>query len=811
MKRFILVLLIATIFSCSKETELDFQIQDHIPENSEVFLLTPDLEQFLTEVRGNEFLSQSTFPLKKNIEDQLEHLPLLNLNNETGISFSNLSTETPIYTIITKRDSSLISLDSAQNKSIETFKEGSLEFKRINLNENKFFLLETGNTAIISNSKQNILNASNQENLLKSATFNKALDASDRNKTSIFLNHVLIQSNLSNLFQSLKFPGIKNFADWSVLDMDVSGSQIKLNGISLNTTENNILDRFKSIQPQQSEIGKICPDDFISLYSLGFSDFEKLYKNGQNSRQDSITTVYPGILKHARESASIVLTNGNVLALNINEIESAKETLAGLGQVSENFRGSEIIELTEGINFQEFFPGLMTTENTKFYIIQDHFVIFSSNPEALKSMITAFQNSDTLNNKQYFNDLMTSLSSESSMLFVVNSVDFAKKLSDGKSSQEFKFNKNSLAAFQVINEGDFAHLHGILSNSEKAAKSNGAEQSSSIKIDSPISKAPVFFKNHRTDQMDIAVQDEDNELYLISNKGNVFWKKSMDSQITSPIYQVDLFKNGNKQMAFSTGYNMEVLDRTGKKVKGYPIKFNQPLTQPLSVFDYDNNRTYRFVLTQNKKIYMVGPKGKAIKGFSFENAASEVIKAPKHIRLGTKDYILIAEETGKLNILSRQGTIRVPVSEKIDFSENEWFGYQNSFVSTNPKQSLIKISQNGTISSTDLGLAENNRIVADRNNLVYLNENELSINSKSIDLDFGLYTDPQLFTVRNRTLIAITDTQTQKVYVFNDKAELLEGFPVYGTSQVDIANADLDSKLELIVKGEENEILLYEF
>ena len=208
---------------------------------------------------------------------------------------------------------------------------------------------------------------------------------------------------------------------------------------------------------------------------------------------------------------------------------------------------------------------------------------------------------------------------------------------------------------------------------------------------------------------------------------------------------------------------------------------------------------------------MVGPKGKAIQGFDFEKAGSEVIKSPKHIRLGTKDYILVAEKSGKLNILSRQGKIRVPVTQNIDFSENEWYGYQNSFVSTNPKNSLIKISQNGTVSSSDLGLAENNRIVADRTNLVYLNENELSINSKTVNLDFGLYKDPQLFNVKNRTLIAITDTQTQKVYVFNDKAELLEGFPVYGTSQVDIANADLDSKLELVVRGEDNELLVYKF
>ena len=810
MKRLILVFLIITALSCTENKKEDFIIRDHIPADSELILITSNINELIKDLEQNDFLSKSDFPLKNRLTKQLSHLPLLNLKSETGLTFTNLSSETFIYTLITKRDSSLIPLDSVQNKSVETLKEEDIEFQRISIDDSKFFLYESGNTAIISNSKQKILESEKSENLLKSKGFNRAYDASDKSKSSIFLQHEKLKPTFFSFFKNMKFPGFKNFADWTVMDIELTNTYIKSNGISLSDHTGNFLSIFSNTRPQQSEMGKICPDDFISFYSVSFSSFKNLYENYQKFGKDSLSVDYPKILDHAREAAAIVLDNGNALALNINEIESAGESLAGIGEEAESFRGTSIIKLTKEFPFQKVFSGLIEIENSQYYIIQDHFVIFSSDPEILKTFISAYQNSDILANKQYFNELMSSLSSESSMLFVVSSADFAKTMKPSKQS-DLKFKKNSLAAFQIIKEDNFAHLHGIFSNSELAAQSNGAEQTSSFKVDGSVSQGPYFFKNHRTDQMDIVVQDENNNLYLISNKGNIFWKKNMDSQVTSSIFQVDLFKNGNKQLAFSTGYNFEVLDRNGNKVKGYPIKFNQPLTQPLAVFDYDNNRNYRFVLTQNKKVYMVGPKGKAIKGFDFENAGSEIIKPPKHVRLGSKDYILIAEESGKLNILSRQGEIRVPVKENIKFSENEWYGYQNSFVSTNPNQNLIKISQNGTVSSTDLGLAENNRIVADRTNLVYLNENELSINSKIVNLDFGLYTDPQLFSLKNRTLITITDTQTQKVYVFNDKAELLEGFPVYGNSQVDIANADLDSKLELIVKGAENEILLYEF
>ncbi len=809
MKRYVLVILIISLISCTKDRQEDFYIQNLIPEDSELILVSPDIKAFMEDLRSNDLLSKSKFPLKSRLTNELGFLGLLNLKNETGLAFSNLSSQDVKYTLITQRDSSLIPFDSIQNKKVETLKEGDVEFKYIEIEDSKFYLYEKGSTVFITNSKQRIFDYDAGEKLLKSPDFKKAFEAADGNKTSVFLQHSKLPDDLTSFFNDLNFPSLKELANWSSFDLDIAKSQIKINGISLGNTGGNFLGIFSKSDPRQSEVGKVCPDDFLSFYSLGFSSFENIYKNFNKTRKDSLRRDYPEVLNHAREIASVNLKDGRAVVINVHEIEAAKEALAGLGEEIESFRGTSIIEVNEEIGFSNMFRHIMAIENAQYYTIQDNFVIFSSSAETLKKFVTSFQNSDTLANKQYFTDLLSSLSSESSMLFVINAREFAR--AKGENSEDLKFNKNNLAAFQVIYENNFAHLHGIISNSEKAAASNGAEQISSFKVEAPVSSNPYFFRNHRTDQLDVVVQDQNNHLYLISNKGNVFWKKNMDSQITSPIYQVDLFKNGNLQLAFSTGYNMEVLDRNGNKVEGYPIRFNQPLTQPLAVFDYDNNRNYRFLLTQNKKVYMVGPKGKAIKGFNFEQAGSDVIKPPKHIRLGNKDYILIAEESGKLNILSRQGKIRVPVKEKLDFSENEWYGYQNSFVSTTPQKDLIKISQNGNVSTTNLGLAENNRIVAYKNDLVYLNENELSINSKIVTLDFGLYTDPQLFTFRNRRLIAITDTQTQKVYVFNNKAELLEGFPVYGTSQVDIANADLDSKLELIVRGEENEILMYKF
>ncbi|MDR5591986.1 hypothetical protein [Christiangramia sp. SM2212] len=805
MKRFAVFLTILTFIACSKKQEDNYNLAKHIPADTEAIVVTNDFSELLQHIKSNNFLADSEFGLKTKLINQLSYLSNFNFKTETGLSISNLDSKTLVYTITTKKDSGFIQLDSIQNKSVESIQEDGATFKRMNIENSKFFLFETENATIISNSKTKILDIANNRNSLNSNTFKSAYDAADPNKTSIFLNQAALKK-MTSIFEKFSFPGFKDFSEWIVLDLDLKKDKLKANGISVHGKQKNFLTNFNGVSPREIEVSKVCPEDFISFYSFSFSSFKDLQKNSKDSIQKS----YPNILDNSREAAIIKLKDGELFILNAIESETAKANLAGFGTEIETYRGIPIYEMEKPGVFNSIFSDLILLNENRFYGIIDHFIVFSSDTELIKKTIADHQNSNTIAGKSYYEEIASSLSSESSVLLVSRLPEFYTSIENNSKSSKLKFKKNSLAAFQMIAEDNFTHLHGIFSNSEEQkGSSNGAKQSASFKLEAPVATRAYFFKNHETDQRDILVQDENNTLYLISNKGTIFWKKELDSQISGPIHEVDLFKNGNKQIAFSTGYHLEVLDRNGNTVKPFPIKFNEPLTQPLSVFDYDNNRTYRFVLTQNKRVYMLGPKGKSIKGFDFENAKSNIVKAPKHIRLGTKDYILIAEESGRLNILSRQGSIRVPVNENFKYSENEWYGNDGNFITTEPDSNLITVTQSGAVSRKNLNLADNHRLKANDDLLVYLNENELSIKGKIVSLDFGLYTDPQIFSIGRKTYVSITDLQAQKVFVYDSNAELLSGFPVFGTSEVDISNADLDSRQELIVKGDDNEILLY--
>jgi hypothetical protein len=361
----------------------------------------------------------------------------------------------------------------------------------------------------------------------------------------------------------------------------------------------------------------------------------------------------------------------------------------------------------------------------------------------------------------------------------------------------------------LVEEKDFTHIHGGFMEYKAGTTRGKTEEMLSVKLEADLLNEPVLVKNHLNNQMDIAVQDVNNTLYLISNKGRIFWKKKLKGPILGAIKQVDLFKNGRFQMAFATPYSLEVLDRNGKPVKPFPLAFKDEISQPLSLFDYDNNRKYRFLIAQGNEVFMYDKKGKSVKGFEFKKTASEILSAPKHIRMDNKDYIVFPENSGKLNILNRRGSHRINVKKKIDFSENVWFEYNNDFISTNAEGKLVRVDSKGNVRVQETNLNENHKISARPNLLVSLSENLLKIKGNEVNLDYGLYTEPKIFYLNDKYYISLTDQQTQKVYLFDSNGALFSGFPVYGTSGIDLNDADIDARPEFTVKGGEQEVLLY--
>jgi len=92
----------------------------------------------------------------------------------------------------------------------------------------------------------------------------------------------------------------------------------------------------------------------------------------------------------------------------------------------------------------------------------------------------------------------------------------------------------------------------------------------------------------------------------------LLWKKKLDGKIQGEIQQVDLFKNGFLQMIFSTEKTVWVLDRNGNVVPPFPLYYKNNIT-PVEVFDYDQNREYRFLFAENQTLHLLDRKGQPVK------------------------------------------------------------------------------------------------------------------------------------------------------------------------------------------------------
>ena len=97
---------------------------------------------------------------------------------------------------------------------------------------------------------------------------------------------------------------------------------------------------------------------------------------------------------------------------------------------------------------------------------------------------------------------------------------------------------------------------------------------------------------------------------------------------------------------------------------------------------------------------------------------------------------------------------------------------------------------------------------ADKNNLVHISENILTINGKVSELEFANYTKPIIFKNKLIDNISLTDKDQKLIYLFDSNSNLVPNFPVFGSSKIDLFE-DKNSRKYITSIGESDEILVY--
>lgn len=766
MKTHFLLFLSLLIWSCQSPTKTIDRPEKYIPNSASVVLKISSPEHFTSALKNNIVFEQ--IPLFEPLINTLEELNVAGLKNELFVCYDSKNPQS--WTFITT--------------TTDTFSKALLKlpFKAVNT------VLIIGAEPDLSKSQEVHFLGDDQFTQLNNPNATFSMVYQPKAKTS----------NWTSPYQQPLF-----------LDIVVKPNSIEINGITLQNDSNSWYKLFGTNKPQRQHLSAVVPTEASKFSSFTVTDFELFSTQLDSIGNSTSTTPFAiDLFSSISEIGRFNIKENTAIALKSIDIQSTYESLTAYQNELSSFRSVPIFEFNIPDFFKSIFYPLIEIDNINQFVILDDYLVFSNTEDILKLVVSDYLNKNTLGISTVYQNNLKLLSDDMSYQSSINSTTLENELRDLFNIEAaIDIGAFSGASYQLVHDDNVMHFNGVLQAFKSKPSASAVTEEFSLVLENDLLTDPQFVTNHLTKQKDIVVQDKEHQLYLISNSGSIRWKKQLQGPILGPIQQIDLYRNGRLQLAFATPNRVYVIDRNGKNVSPFPLRFKDAITQPLSIFDYDKNRNYRFVVTQNNALLMYDRQGKTVKGFRYKSS-QKISKPPQHFRIRSKDYIVFPT-ANQLKILDRRGNIRVKVKQAIEFSGQPIYLYKGLWTTTNTAGDLVKVNTKGSVSFQELQLRRDHQLYTSSKSLVTLSENQLQIKSNTVELDYGNYTTPKFFYLNDKIYVSTTDLETQKTWLFDSQANVIPKFPIYGNGPIAMDNIDNDRALELVCKADSKSLILY--
>ena len=798
-----IILLIISLTSCEQEINNKNLMFSLIPNESKIVIQINDLDYIKSFITNNELFSNTYFS-RDSLNNLINRINIDESKNSGLLSFSTYGKNNVAITFISKKNFS----DSLKMQNNESYKYNKYEIFK----ENSYYKTYLDETVVSSSSDIIIENIIRNYNSKKRGIndpnfYDIILSANKTEPINIFIDSKL-DGFSKEFFRSIEFyPLVKS--SWKNFDLSRSNEDIRLTGITrINDSIKSKLSILKNLNPKSLDTDKVIPNNFESFFSFTITDSNSFIKNYQNYLDaNNLENHYIEDIKNINEITFLKDQEKSVI-LNLLDPELINEL-----SFSDSINYSnKIFDLNIPNDLNDLLRLFDENINLEFGILIDSFIILSGSRNQLKKILTSYNNGRTLINDINYQKNKENSLNKYSFIWMANTKRIKKDpLFNNSTYKNLDSNIYPFIKLEGLVDKKLTLINFYIEKTKTRESSGGIYNELIVSNNNKIITPPKWLKNHRNNEYDFAYQDSENFLYLYSNKGDLYWKKKLSSEIIGEIQQIDLYKNGRLQMAFRTFDKFYIIDRNGSIVKPFEISIdNSNNINALSIFDYEDDNNYRFLISQDNYMKMYDSKGISVNGFDPENLNSNIINPPVHIRVEEKDYILVQLKNEQLKILNRRGKDRISVKQNINFSKNNFFQYMNLFTTTDINGNLIQIDMNGNVVKNNYSLEENNTIEIKMDNILFHSGNTISINGKTIRIPEGRYTKPKLFNYKDLLYITITDEKEGKVYLYNKEGNLVSGFPIKGINLVDIIDADNDGKIELITQLDERSVISYE-
>ncbi len=727
-----------------------------------------------------------------------------------------------------------------------------------------YFATRKGNIIISADPElviSGISQSKNKDGIDQSASFRKVIrTAGKRVDALLFINLEKADILIKTLTQSGYHHYIallKDFAAWCELDLLIKEDEILLNGYTdVVDSTRQYMNVLRGQKQQQVNMTKLLPYNTNCMLWFGIEDFSMFYHRFEdylryNNRFDNHYNSLHSLNNRYKIDVEKNLTSwiGKEFAFaslgrTMNEFkeksfgvfhtsnpERANQLLT---QIMHHVNGSSIISsynehLIKKINIPELIPMVFGKEfsnlSQTYFTIISNYVIFANNKHVLREIINTYLSGKTLNDNINYKEFSDNIAEHSNFYLYYNSRNalqaiksyLPERLKSVLTTHETHLNSFHAFAlqFSYINQMFYTNIY--LKYNPGYREENRALWKT--ELDSKIISRPYLVKDHTDKTYNIIVFDEDNQIILLDNNGNILWKIPLSGQVISEVYPVDFYKNRKIQYLFNTTDNLYLIDLLGRNVENYPIQLGSKATNGLSVFDYIRNKEYRIVFAcEDNRVYNYDLKGNSIRGWKKPRTDVSVLNETQHLVAENKDYIIIPLSNGSVKITDRKGDNRIRIRDDFKNAINSDF-YVNKtnskgpLITTDQNGHLVYIKTNGRIDRTVFGDFSPGHFFIyedfDKNgkeDFIFVDGKQLIIfdRFKNILFEYGFENEirvaPQLIPLSYReSLLGVVDTEGNTLYLFDKKGNQVFGTGMVGETPFEIGSLNDDDNLNLIV------------
>ncbi|MCF8228778.1 MAG: DUF3352 domain-containing protein [Bacteroidales bacterium] len=740
--------------------------------------------------------------------------------------------------------------------------------------EFSIYVMSKNGLALMSTKKELLTDAMIQMNeekgIANDAVFRKVDNTKGKNVDAHLYLHAHNAGSFAGLFADRQYKKalleLDHFSGWTELDIILKTDELLLNGYTASANSGNTyLDCFLNQEAPEISIPAVLPFNTSMMLHMGFEDFSTYYAAYEDylksqkqyqkyySRIANINNRYQinleeQLLSWFGSELSLSSTASKMndfrtdcfLVVQTNEAVRANQLLT---QITHNVGGSGIIKrfkdhLIKKINLPELFTTTLGEAfaplHNPYYTIIDDYVVFANNVSALEEFINLNIAGKTLDGNVNYKEFSDNIS-ESSNIYLYFNTRNALELLGGFSNpflenilQQNQGKLNNFHAFAL----QFSFINNMFyTNTYLKYNTEYREESRAVwktELDAPIIRKPFLVKDHTDNTYNIIVFDEDNQMYLIDNHGNILWKISYAGELMSEVYPVDYYKNRKVQYLFNTDEYIYLIDLLGRKVANYPIKLGTRASNGLAVFDYVKNKDYRLVFAgEDRKIYNYTIEGNSVKGWTTPRMKEEVNKKIQHLVSRNKDYIIIPMEDGSVEITDRRGRTRIRIRDnfnnalKSDFYTNRT-NSKGAIITTDTQGHLTYIKTNGQLDRTVFQDFSPEHYFLyedlDKSNgedFIFLDGDRLLVfdRFKNVMVDYQfpnlIYQKPEVIRLSNReNLLGVVSAEENKLYLFDGQGNIVFDAGLTGSTRFAVGSLNNNKDLNLII-GDENVLYNY--